>query len=118
MMEYQNQDEQIKNRVKIEYQKSVQSISFLEESKELVFSAIKKDSYYKEILNKIALFFEYEINIPIKAYVVSALALCIIFYFMFFQPLHVSAKDVAAAKINYLYSSSVIEGKGDSYGKN
>jgi len=107
MMNFQNPDEQLKNRIKEEYEKSVQNISFSDDSKERVFSSIRRASHLKRCINKINLFAEYEINIPIKAYIVCALALCVIFYYMFFQSLNISTKDITAAKINYINISDL-----------
>lgn len=114
MMNYQNPDQQFKTKVKNEYKKFVQNLSFSDHSKELVFSAIRKDSFIKKSINKLNLFFEYEINIPLKASLVCALALCIMAYFMFFQQLHVSAEDITAARIHYINSSSDLGGNIDA----
>jgi hypothetical protein len=107
MIDFENLDKCVKNNVKKACQKSVENISFSNDLKEFVFSSIRKASFLKRCINKINLFAEYEINIPIKAYLVCALAFCIIFYYLFLQPLNVSTKDITAAKINYINISDL-----------
>ncbi len=113
MMNFQNPDKQMKYRVKKEYDKAVQNISFSEDSKQLVLSSIKRNLYIRKIINKVNLIAEYEINIPIKAYAVGVLLLCILCGFMVFQNITVSTADISEAKINYITSTSDLGGGND-----
>lgn len=114
MMNFQNPDQQLKDKVKKEYEKSVQNISFPDDVKELVFSSISEESCLKKSINKLSLFTEYEIKIPIKASLVCVLVVFIMFFYLFFQQLHVSKEDITAAKIHYINSVSDLGGHNDT----
>lgn len=114
MMNFKNSDEQFRNSVKNEYEKAVQNISFSHDSKEFVLSSIKKQSFLKKVLNKINLIAEYEISIPVKAYIVGALTLFVVVCFALFQNISISKEDIIAAKIHYINSNVDIGGNNDT----
>ncbi len=114
IMNFQNPDEQIKNRIKKEYEKAVQNISFSEDSKNIVLTSISNNSLFKKIIHNINLVAEYEINISVKAYIVGALALFTVVCFTLFQNISISKEDINAAEIHYININVDFGGNNDT----